>query len=132
MAVLMLTLCWCYKVGEWVKQQQSIVLKIHQCPAAQLLRLGLHTLRRLVSSATFHAAELRRMLQLVFDKNKAYIAGYGGLKGATDAIYTHPDRSLFVLTGEYSQTFECYLAMGKPKYWHTSLRQDNSVLLTRQ
>ena len=67
-AVLTLTLCWCYKVGVWVDQHQPIVIKKHQRRACSVIRLGLDRLRRLLLNATSNAIKLRRMIQLLFEK----------------------------------------------------------------
>lgn len=77
LAVLTLTMCWCYKVGLWVQQQKPIVIKKHQRRACSVIRLGLDTLRRLVLNAASNMTRLRRMIQLLFEKITTPALSYG-------------------------------------------------------
>lgn len=76
-AVLTLTLCWCYKVGVWVDQHKPIVIKKHQRRACSVIRLGLDKLRRLLLNATSNTAQLQRMIQLLFEKTTPTVSSYG-------------------------------------------------------
>jgi hypothetical protein len=77
LAVLTLALCWCYKVGVWVDQQNPRAVKKHQRPAYSVIRLGLDTLRRLLLNAASKTAQLQRMLQLLVEKTTLATNAYG-------------------------------------------------------
>lgn len=68
-AVLTLTMCWCYRVGVWADQQKPIALKTHQRPARSVIRLGLDTLRHLLLNAASKTTQLQHMILLLFEKN---------------------------------------------------------------
>jgi hypothetical protein len=76
-AVLTLTLCWCYKVGDWLDRQQPIEVKKHQRRVCSVIRLGLDALRRLVLNAATNAIELQRMIRLLFAKTPFATSRYG-------------------------------------------------------
>ena len=76
-AVLALTLCWCYAVGVWADQHKPIKIKKHQRRACSVIRLGLDTLRRLLLNATSNAIKLRRMIQLLFEKSAPIANSWG-------------------------------------------------------
>ena len=76
-AVLTLTLCWCYKVGQWQDQKKPIRLKTHQRRAQSVIRLGLDTLRRALLSGATQPVQLLTMIKLLFEnpQNKSYAYG---------------------------------------------------------
>jgi hypothetical protein len=46
-ALLTIALCWVFRTGEWLAQQNPIVLKKHGRPAKSLFRSGFDYLRRI-------------------------------------------------------------------------------------
>jgi hypothetical protein len=76
-AVLTLALCWCYHVGVWMEQKQPIAVKKHQRPVCSVFRLGLDTLRRLLLNGASNAAQMRRMIALLFEKTTPATNSYG-------------------------------------------------------
>lgn len=67
-AVMTLALCWCYKVGLWLNQQQPIVIKKHQRRACSVIRLGLDTLRRVLLNGASQTPQIRDWIHFLFDK----------------------------------------------------------------
>lgn len=53
-ALLSITLCWAFRVGEWCNQRQPIKLKKHGRKAQSIFRLGLDDLRHLFLNLSFH------------------------------------------------------------------------------
>ena len=74
--VLTLALCWCYKLGVWLDEQQPIVRKKHHRRASSVLRLGLDTLRRVLLNAS-QAAQVPSMIRLLVEKNPTTATTYG-------------------------------------------------------
>ena len=77
MAVLTLTLCWCYKVGQWQDKRKPIALKTHQRRAQSVIRLGLDTLRRIVLNLSTQTTALINMIKLLFDNPHIKSNAYG-------------------------------------------------------
>jgi hypothetical protein len=75
-AVLTLTLCWCYKVGVWVDAQKAITVKKHQHLACSVIRLGLDTLRRLLLNPVSNSHSIQHMIALLFDKKRTELISY--------------------------------------------------------
>ncbi|MCY7283455.1 MAG: transposase [Cyanobacteria bacterium CAN_BIN43] len=64
-ALLTIALCWAFLAGEWLAQQQAILIKKHRRKAKSIFRYGFDHLRRILFDLESFADELFRVLNFL-------------------------------------------------------------------
>ncbi|MBW4465973.1 MAG: IS4 family transposase, partial [Pegethrix bostrychoides GSE-TBD4-15B] len=58
-------LCWAFLAGEWLAEQQPIVIKKHGRKAKSIFRYGFDYLRRVLLNIEQHQPQFQQALQLL-------------------------------------------------------------------
>ena len=64
-ALLAIALCWAFRTGEWLAQQQAIPIKKHGRKAKSLFRHGLEHLRRILLNPEYFSDEFLQVIQFL-------------------------------------------------------------------